>query len=288
MNLVRSELRKLRTTNMWWIFGVLLLGLTTLSLLAAMAEASFLLDPPQPPEGEVPPGEQPPPGEVPPGEPLPDAAELRVTAAVNLYTAGQFFGLMFALLLGSLLMTNEYAHQTASATFLTTPRRANVVVAKLVTALGIGALFWAVATLVDVIGGVIFLSNADVGPQLGQPKVLAAIGLNLLAYALWAVFGIGLGTLIRSQLATVIVAVAVYVLSGAIGLGVLYGLSQYIEAEWLTDLAVLLPSTASDLMVTGIDWVQMPPRWVGAVVLVGYGVLAGVVGTLITQRRDIG
>lgn len=282
MNLVRSELLKLRTTNVWWIFGIALVALTTLSLLAAMAEASFLLDPPQPPPEEVPPGETPPAG------PQGDVADLRAQVAVGLYTAGQFFGLMFALLLGSLLMTNEYAHQTASATFLTTPQRARVVVAKLITAFGIGLLFWAVATLVDLIGGALYLLSADVGPQLGHPKVLTAIGLNLLAYVLWAVFGIGIGTLIRSQLATVIVAVAVYVLTGAIGLGVLFALSQYLDASWLTDLAVLLPSTASDLMVTGVDWVEMPPRWTGAVVLIGYGVLAAVSGTLITQRRDIG
>lgn len=287
MNLVRSELLKLRTTNVWWIFGICLVALTALSLLAALAEASFLLDPPQePPPGEVPPGEAPP-EEVPPAGPASDPEALRAQAGVQIYTAGQFFGLMFALLLGCLLMTNEYAHQTASATFLTTPQRTRVVAAKLVTALGIGVLLWAVATLVDLVGGLLYLLPGGYGSQLGRTEVLTAIGLNLLAYVLWAVLGIGLGTLIRSQLATVIVAIALYVLTGVIGLGVLFSLAQFTDAAWLTDLAVLLPATASDLMVTGIDWVPMPPRWTGAVVLVGYAVLAGVAGTLITQRRDI-
>jgi hypothetical protein len=32
---------------------------------------------------------------------------------------------------------------------------------------------------------------------------------------------------------------------------------------------------------------QSPVWWVGALVLVGYGVLFGAVGTLITRKRDI-
>ena len=31
----------------------------------------------------------------------------------------------------------------------------------------------------------------------------------------------------------------------------------------------------------------LPPWWVGALVLIGYGVVAGVIGTLITRKRDI-
>ncbi|MGH3738734.1 MAG: ABC transporter permease [Micromonosporaceae bacterium] len=267
MNLVRSELRKLLTTNVWWIFGVVLLGTTTLTLLVAIVEANFVLGP-----------------EAAGG---PEPADQYAATAVNLYTSGQFFGLMFALLLGTLLMTNEYAHQTASASFLTTPRRDRVVVAKLVTAVGVGVVFWAATTVVDLIGGVLFFTGIDAGPQLGEPTVLAAIGLNLLAYVLWAILGIGLGTLIRSQLATVIVAIAMYVLTGTIGLGILFALSQWTGQTWLVDLAVLLPSTASDLMVTGVTLVDLPPRWVGGLVLVAYGVLAGAAGTMITQRRDI-
>jgi hypothetical protein len=32
---------------------------------------------------------------------------------------------------------------------------------------------------------------------------------------------------------------------------------------------------------------ESPPQWVGAVVLIGYGVVAGLVGTRIIRRRDI-
>jgi len=40
-------------------------------------------------------------------------------------------------------------------------------------------------------------------------------------------------------------------------------------------------------MLSGTELPGNPPRWVGAVVLIGYAIVAGVVGTMITKRRDI-
>src|SRR5690606_4978094 len=79
-----------------------------------------------------------------------NGGDVRNLVAANLYTAGQFFGLMFSFLLGTLLMTNEFQHQTASVTFLATPDRTRVVIAKLITAVMVGMGFWVLATTVDI------------------------------------------------------------------------------------------------------------------------------------------
>jgi hypothetical protein len=50
--------------------------------------------------------------------------------AAGLLAAGQFLGVMLAMLLAVLVVTNEYAHQTATATFLTKPHRGAVIAAK--------------------------------------------------------------------------------------------------------------------------------------------------------------
>ncbi|MGH3731015.1 MAG: ABC transporter permease [Micromonosporaceae bacterium] len=271
--LIRSELMKIRTTHVWWAFGLSLLGLTILSVLLGMVEAEFRLNEPSFPA-------------APGGEPM-DTAQVRDSVAANLYTAGQFFGLMFAMLLGTLLMTNEYQHQTASATFLATPDRTRVVFAKLATAVLIGVGLWTLATVIDVLAGATYLASGGFGPRFGHWSVLQAIGLNLVAYALWAVFGVGLGTLIRSQIAAVILAIALYVLTGAVAQGLLTALAFYTEWSWLQQISVLLPYTASELMTEGVDMPDMPPRWVGALVLTSYGVTAGIAGALITRRRDI-
>ena len=46
-----------------------------------------------------------------------------VKAAGSIFTSGQFFGLVLVMLLGILVITNEFQYQTATATFLTTPHR---------------------------------------------------------------------------------------------------------------------------------------------------------------------
>ena len=64
-------------------------------------------------------------------------------------------------------------------------------------------------------------------------------------------------------------------------------LAQALDADWIQKIQVVVPSIASQLMITGAELPGNPPQWVGAAVLVGYAVLAGGLGTLITQRRDI-
>ena len=40
-------------------------------------------------------------------------------------------------------------------------------------------------------------------------------------------------------------------------------------------------------MISGTELPGNLPRWVGAVVLIGYALVTGVIGTLIMKRRDI-
>jgi len=74
---------------------------------------------------------------------------------------------------------------------------------------------------------------------------------------------------------------------GATVVGVIFSLLSQHVAEWIDKLQVLVPTTASQLMLSGTELPGNPPRWVGAAVLIGYAAVAGVVGTLITKRRDI-
>ena len=75
------------------------------------------------------------PGAGQPGLPPLDSDE----AIRSIYATGAFTGAyVFALILGVTGMTAEYRYQTATPTFLATPRRARVVVAKAVAHLGVG------------------------------------------------------------------------------------------------------------------------------------------------------
>jgi ABC-2 type transport system permease protein len=274
MNLVKAELFKIRSTATWWILGLITLVLWALTLLInwagssvnASAESTEGLTPDQAEQVRV--------------------ANEAVNVASNLYTSGQFFGVLMVMLLAAIVVTNEFFHQTATTTFLVTPRRESVVLAKLIASTLLGLTFWLITTLLNLLFVPFILDALNVGSQLGEPAIWRAVGLNALAYALWAILGVGAGVLIRSQIGATIALSTTYVI-GYFGATTIFFLLTPRIGDWFGKLQVLVPPLASQLMVSGTELPGNPPRWVGAVVLIGYAVLAGGLGTWLMKRRDI-
>jgi ABC-2 type transport system permease protein len=288
---IRGELLKIRTTNTWWLYGLGIVALTAITFLFNAVDAHFTLHPDvSPPPGDLP-ADQRAQIEADNADQLAHAQlhSTLVRAAANLYTSGQFFGALLVMLLGAIIVTNEFAHQTATATFLTTPHRTTVIVAKLAAAVVLAAVFWLLTTVLDVIAGSIFLSTQDKSNVLGDWEVLRSILLNLAAYAAWAVLGVGLGVLLRSQIGAVATGTVLYLLGTLLASIVFALVHEYlIKKDWVLTAQVILPAIATTVMVTvGRAFEHAPPQWVGAAVLIGYGVLFGVIGTLITRKRDI-
>ncbi|WKU08198.1 ABC transporter permease [Micromonospora sp. HUAS LYJ1] len=273
MNLVRSELLKIRTTSTWWIFGLITVPLWALTALInwlqtdALASNDF---------GEVPADQA---DQI-------QAAQSVDSLAANVYTNGQFFGLMIVMLLGIIVVTSEFFHQTVTTTFLTVPHRTAVMLAKLAAAAVLAVLFWLVTTVFNLAFGALVMNSVDLGSQLGSGAVWRATALNGLAYLLWSVLGVGIGVLIRSQIGATVTGILLY-LGGAVGAAIAISILAARWGDWINDLQVLVPSLASSLMVSGTEIPGNPPRWAGAVVLIGYAVVAGAIGTLTMRRRDI-
>ena len=284
--LVRSELMKIRTTNVWWLFSIGVLVFTFIMVAVWLAVGSEELA--QAAGGTIPP----PPDQSlePSGRPEPRDLErvLRNTAS-QVYTSGQFFGVMFAMLLGAILVTNEFHHQTATTTFLTTPKRTKVIVAKLITAASAAVFFWLLTTLVGVIAGAIFFSLKGYPVQLTEWQVVRAMLMNGLAYGLWGVLGVGLGVLIRNQIGAVVTGAVAYIIGTQAVQVIFFLVYEYlVKKDWVLTAMVAWPSMASQVMVSPEKiYPQSPAWWVGALVLIGYGVLFGTIGTLITRKRDI-
>jgi ABC-2 type transport system permease protein len=274
MRLVSAELFKLRTTSIWWIMGIILIPLYAASV-GFNWRSSYALTSGQAGNGGG--GTQ---------EAQVQAVSQPINIATNMYTTGQYMGVLIVLLLCAIIVTSEFFHLTATTTFLVTPRREAVILAKLGAGMIVGLAVWALTTVLNLILVPIIMDALNLPVQLGEPAVWRAIGLNLLAFMLWAVLGVGLGVLIRSQLAATLILAIVYTVGAAV-VGIIFTLLAQNVAEWIGKLQVLVPTTASELMLSGTELPGNPPRWVGAVVLIGYAAVAGVVGTLITKRRDI-
>ncbi|KAB1911120.1 MULTISPECIES: ABC transporter permease [unclassified Micromonospora] len=274
MNLVRSELLKIRSTNTWWIFALITVPLWALALLFNWLQTDALTS------GNV--------GDVPADQAdTLQAAGAADNLAANLYTNGQFFGLLIVMLLGIVVVTSEFFHQTVTTTFLTAPHRTAVMLAKLAAAGVLALVFWVGTTVLNLIFAPLVLNATDVGTQLGSGAVWRAMALNGLAYLLWSVLGVGLGVLIRSQIGATVTGILLY-LGGTIGAAIAISLLAQRFGDWINKLQLLVPSLASGLMVSGDTQIPgNPPRWAGAAVLIGYAVLTGVIGVLTIRRRDI-
>jgi ABC-2 type transport system permease protein len=258
--LVRSELTKILSTRLWW---GLLIGVVLYTVIQAGVTAGF---------AGVDPGAG---QEASPGLDSPEALR-------GVYAFAAFSGAyIFALVLGVTGMTGEHRYQTVTPTFLATPRRARVVVAKAVAHLGVGIAYGVVAVVAAFLAGgtVVLIRGFDLG--LGTPGLWRAVVLGVLAVAAWTLLGLGIGTLIRNQVAAILVAVAITFLVEPL-------LSVALGAADLDAIGKFLPSSASSAMTSPpSQFLDLLPWWGGALVLLGYAVLFAGLGVLLSVRRDV-
>jgi ABC-type transport system involved in multi-copper enzyme maturation permease subunit len=301
--LVTAELRKILTTNTWWLFGIFVLLGSGLALLVNVVSANHDLDTAQqfrlhrPDFTTFPAGQRPTASQqqelLASWQQNSDVPAVLVKGAANVYTSGQYVALALVLLVGVLMVTNEFAHQTATATFLGTPRRARVIGAKFAAAAILAAGYWAVSTIFDVGVGALDFGFNGYGFPFTDPVILRAVGMNLLGFVLWAVLGVGFGVLIRNQIGAAMTAVALYILNLPAALLVFAFLRQVVfKTDAVYNYIVLLPGVASLVMVspdartygngtTPLQW------WAGGLVLTAYTIAMGIIGTTILRRRDI-
>jgi len=260
--LLRSEFRKVFTTRLWW--GLLLGVLATSAALSVLIGALTGVNT----------------GGAAVGPGLDDPA-----AARAVYTAGTQTAYLFALAFGIITMAGEFRHQTITATVLASPHRHRVVITKLCTVFVLGLGYGLAAVAGGLLGGVpvilirhgnLFLTSA------GTPR---ALGLTVLAIGLWAVLGLGVGTLIRNQVLALLVAIGVaWIAEPIAALG--------LNAADLGSVARFLPSQATSALTSpssgsGSLTVTLLPWWAGALVLAGYAATSGGLGAAITLRRDV-
>ncbi|MGH2782012.1 MAG: ABC transporter permease subunit [Thermoleophilaceae bacterium] len=123
---------------------------------------------------------------------------------VQVFRFGSLLGALFAGLVGAMSITGEIRHGTIRPTFLITPRRGRVVAAKIVASALVGIVFGLVAVSAAVGAGSAALAARGIPITLdGSDYTLMPAG-GIAAAALWAPLGLGLGALLRNQVATLL------------------------------------------------------------------------------------
>ena len=257
---LRSEWLKLRTTTIPWLLTGIAMVITGLLILLYFVNK----------------GDGGPRDHTDFGPPTPDIPHTTQQLRDLLGTGVGIY--VFALLLGVLIITVEFRHKTVTTSFLTTPHRTRFVLGKVVIAALTGAVLGIIILATTLLGGGITLaakggSFSSLAHQLGA----VAPGL-ILVYALMAVLGVGVGSLLTNQVAAIIVVLGWFlILENIIG-GIWHG-----TVKWLPSGAAAAASNVS----TGRQDIGLFNWWQGSLLILVYGLAFAALGSILLSRRDI-
>ncbi len=263
VNALRAELRKFFTTRMWWGMAI-----PVFALAAGLAALFALLVAGSPAGG---------PG-TPPAPELSDPSMVR-----SVYTAGLSISYLLTLSIGVMAIGAEYRHKTITGTFLATPKRSLVMLAKIVALLVIGGFYGLVSLLGSVSVGASVIAIKGFSP-FPDASVWRTLGLSLLVLGLWALIGLGAGILIPNQVAALLISIGVaWIVEPIVGMILSF-------QSWGQGVAKFFPSAATTSMVGSFGQNPDAPMlswWAGALVLAAYAFVMAGVGTGLTLRRDV-
>jgi ABC-2 type transport system permease protein len=245
--LIRAEARKLHTTRTFWAITLGTLALIAVAVTAMSAASGF----------------------TPGGHPAQQVLALAGLAQT------------FSLILGVLAVTSEFRHGTITAALLITPRRTPLLAAKLITltatglALGLAAFGEAAAIAAPI------LSARHIASQVNGATVASIIAGGAIAAALAAALGVGIGALLRNQVAAIITALGLLYIVGPL-LIVLPGTGNPVQRYDLGGLASGASGTTG--FPTSIHLLGQAPA---ALTLGAYALAVLIAATTLFRRRDI-
>ena len=247
-NLYAAELLKLRTLRSTWGFGLVAL------LFAGLLTAANIG-----------------------GSTLADRNDRELQFRIPLDVA--FTASILALLMGIILVTNEFRHGTIARTLLATPRRGRFVVIKLLTGASVGIGLFVASLVVAAVTAVIWLGILDVPLELREWS--AGAWRALVATVIAGVLGAAIGGAVHSQVGALVgVLVWMFVLEPICW--VLLAVFPYVDLE---GVAEYLPAAALggtvDSEGEGLSWAR------AVLVSLVWTALAAAIAFVRTNRRDI-
>jgi ABC-2 type transport system permease protein len=246
--LLRSELLKQRTTRtnvllMLWMIGLIV-------LVVALHVLSFSVE---------------------------DLA--RHDNQVKIVGLGTGIGALFAALLGALSITGEIRHGTIRPTLLATPRRTRVLVAKLIASalagLVVGLLAEALTAGLEAAG----LAARGVHVEITAGAYAQLLAGGALAAGLFAAIGVGVGAIVRNQVAAVVGLCVWLLFVEPLLLGDVPGTAKFAPDASAGAIAGAIQGQTADNLVAPL---------LGVLLLAAYTAIAGAAGATAITRRDVG
>jgi ABC-type transport system involved in multi-copper enzyme maturation permease subunit len=257
MNLLKSEWRKLIYVRAHW---GLLIAATFISALS-VAVTPFVIDS----QGEL------------------FGFGLEEQQAVDSVYANGISGYIFVIILGIMLMSGEFRHGTAVATFLTAPKRGSVVLAKLGVAAVGGILVMVISSVVSFAAGFMALQSFPEAAAPSEDLFANTLLASLVAGAVLAVVGVSLGTLIRNQMLAIVGALVYLFIVDPLLLALFPDAGKWLPSGLITAML----SLEVDAPALGLSTADYLPALTATAVLLGYGAVFAVTAWATSLKRDV-
>lgn len=202
---------------------------------------------------------------------------------INAVFANAAGGYLFALIMGILIMTNEFRHGTAVGTFLVTPKRSTVLVAKIIAASIAGLVVQVFSYLFAVTSGLIALNFFEPHAPVTNELLWKVFRACVLSGLVLGIVGVGLGALVKNQVAAVTGAVIWTLIVEGLVVAFVESVGKYLPAGAITGL-VDLDFGNNDFNFAIDNYLSPGPA---TLVLLGYAALFSIVALRTTLRRDL-
>ncbi|MBX5443234.1 MAG: ABC transporter permease [Solirubrobacteraceae bacterium] len=177
------------------------------------------------------------------------------------------------IIFGAVAATGEHRHGTITSTFLIAPDRVRATVAKLLAYAAAGALVGLAVQLVAFAIGVPLLAG-QAGPDLSAGTLAGMLVETVVACGLATAVGVGVGALVRNQVAAVVGTLAyVFIVESVVG-GFLPRVYPFLIGGALNSL-------------TGFDIEHRTSPVVGGLLLAAWTVAFGAAAVLADRSRDV-
>jgi hypothetical protein len=151
--------------------------------------------------------------------------------------------------------------------------------AKLASIVVVGGLSGILMIATGLLVGAIVISARGFATRLGSGDVQQALWLMVLGLVVWSILGLGVGTLLKNQIAAILVVVGFTFIAEPL-------IQAGLNALGWFSVSKFLPGQASMAMVRTTGE-HLQSWWGGTLTLLAYSAVAAALGTFSTIRRDV-
>ena len=197
-------------------------------------------------------------------------ADLRLTDLLGAAAPASFF----VFVLGLLGLAGEYRHRTLTPTYAAQPRRARVYVAKLLVLAITGVVTAVLALLAASV--LALLGSAVSGEPLLTEGAWGVAVRTIILYAGMSLLGIGVGAVVRNDLAAVVGGLVYLFIIESLVTGLAPAAGKWLVFSSGTGFASAAGEASGQLV-----W------WLGGLVFTAYTIVALSAGVVVSRRVDI-